>query len=198
MGRHGAVSGEIFEAVVAEADAAAQRARVARGDGHLVPARTGLAGRWRREPCEVAAAAARAVDEALQVPPLQRLALARVTEMEIRETDDALEVVQLIPLNGVGACIRRGVCYPKTGGAVQGPRRDARPGVTRSLLTVGPKGHVHIRAFQEAPHAAVFHERLKLSVSGAQLKVEQKSQLLDSTAGGAAEPIKHHCIWHRV
>ena len=57
----------------------------------LLVNRTGLAGRWRREPCEAAQAAAEAVNEALQVPPLQRLALARVTEMEIRETDDALE-----------------------------------------------------------------------------------------------------------
>jgi hypothetical protein len=31
------------------------------------------------------------VDEALRVPPLQRLAHARVAEMEVRETDDALE-----------------------------------------------------------------------------------------------------------
>ena len=59
--------------------------------------RTGLAGRWRREPCEAARAATEAVDEALQVPPLQRLALARVTEMEIRETDDALEASQHLP-----------------------------------------------------------------------------------------------------
>lgn len=50
-----------------------------------------MAGRWRRAPCEVARAAAESVDEALQVPPLQRLALARVIEMEIRETDSALE-----------------------------------------------------------------------------------------------------------
>lgn len=56
-----------------------------------------------------------------------------------------LQVVQLIPLNGVGACIRRGVRYPKAGGAVEGPRRDARAGVTRSLMTICPKGYVHIR-----------------------------------------------------
>ena len=54
------------------------------------------------------------------------------------------------------------------------------------------------RAFQEAPHAAVFHERLRLAGGGAQLKVEQKFQLLDGAEGGAAEPIKHQCLWHRV
>lgn len=54
-------------------------------------------------------------------------------------------MVQLIPLNGVGTCIRRGAKYLKSGATVQGPRRDARPGALRSLLTVGPKGHVHIR-----------------------------------------------------
>lgn len=55
------------------------------------------------------------------------------------------QVVQLIPLNGVGACIRRGVRYPKAGGAVEGPRRDARAGVMRSIMTICPKGYVHIR-----------------------------------------------------
>ncbi len=55
------------------------------------------------------------------------------------------QVVQLIPLNGVGACIRRGMRYPKAGGAVEGPRRDARAGITRSLMTICPKGYVHIR-----------------------------------------------------
>lgn len=54
------------------------------------------------------------------------------------------------------------------------------------------------RAFQEAPHAAVFHERLKLLSEGSKLKVEQKFQLLDSAACDAAEPVKHHCTWHRV
>ena len=54
-------------------------------------------------------------------------------------------MVQLIPLNGVGTCIRRGAKYLKSGATVQGPRRDARPGALRSLLTVGPKGHVHVR-----------------------------------------------------
>jgi len=54
-------------------------------------------------------------------------------------------VVQLIPLNGVGACMRRSTRYPKTGAAVEGPRRDARPGCMRSLMTVGPRGHVHVR-----------------------------------------------------
>ena len=44
----------------------------------------------------------------------------------------------------------------------------------------------------------MFHERLRLAAGGAQLKVEQKFQLLDGTEGGAAEPIKHQCIWHRV
>ena len=55
-----------------------------------------------------------------------------------------MQVVQLIPLNGVGTCIRRGARYLKSGATVQGLRRDAR-GTLRSLLTVGPKGHVHIR-----------------------------------------------------
>lgn len=70
--------------------------------------RTGMAGRWRRAPCEVARAAAASVDEALQVPPLQRLALARVVEMEIRETDSVLEAsggrFALLRLQAVFAC----------------------------------------------------------------------------------------------
>jgi len=67
-----------------------------------------MAGRWRRAPCEVARAAAASVDEALQVPPLQRLALARVVEMEIRETDSVLEAsggrFALLRLQAVFAC----------------------------------------------------------------------------------------------
>ena len=73
-------------------------------------ARTDLAGRWRRQPCEAARAATEAVDEALQVPPLQRLALARVTEMEIRETDDALEASQPMPCFHI--CVCSFACLP--------------------------------------------------------------------------------------
>lgn len=74
--------------------------------------RTGLAGRWRREPCEAARAATEAVDEALQVPPLQRLALARVTEMEIRETADALEARPPWPCFLWRTCVLLFVCLP--------------------------------------------------------------------------------------
>lgn len=54
-----------------------------------------MAGRWLMEPCEGAMAGMEAVETLLDLPLLQRLALHRAVELEILETDDSLEIVQV-------------------------------------------------------------------------------------------------------
>ena len=56
-----------------------------------------MAGRWRLEPDEASAAGSAAVERLLQLPLLQRLAAQRATELEIVETNDALELIQVTP-----------------------------------------------------------------------------------------------------
>jgi hypothetical protein len=57
-----------------------------------------MAGRWRLEPDEAAEAGAAAVEALLDAPLLQRLARRAAGSMDILETEDALEVVQVAPL----------------------------------------------------------------------------------------------------
>lgn len=47
------------------------------------------------QPCEEAARGSEAVEALLDMPLLQRLALHRAVELEINETDNALEIVQV-------------------------------------------------------------------------------------------------------
>lgn len=54
-----------------------------------------MAGRWRMEPCEGAMAGMAAVEALLNLPLLQRLAAHRAVELEILETDDTLDIVQV-------------------------------------------------------------------------------------------------------
>ncbi|KAK9819872.1 hypothetical protein WJX72_003491 [[Myrmecia] bisecta] len=157
-----------------------------------VPQRSGMAGRWRKNFSEGSSGAE--VDELMQVSSLQRLARARISEMEIVETDTVFEVIWHIPLNDTNSKITKSDRYTKSGDVVEGARRDGRPGVLRSQLNFTPEGHVHIRALQAEPFAAVFHDRIKMSTGGHRLKIEQKFQLL---AAGVM-PVKHHSIWHRV
>ena len=53
--------------------------------------RTGMAGLWLREAKGEDGAGEAAVEEALQMPPLQRMARRRAVQLEIVETDNALE-----------------------------------------------------------------------------------------------------------
>lgn len=54
-----------------------------------------MAGKWRMEPCEGALAGMEAVETLLDLPLLQRLAMHRAVELEILETDESLEIVQV-------------------------------------------------------------------------------------------------------
>lgn len=56
-----------------------------------------MAGRWRLEPDEAAEAGASAVEVLLDAPLLQRLARRAAYCMDILETQDALEIVQVTP-----------------------------------------------------------------------------------------------------
>ena len=60
-----------------------------------VGGRTGMAGRWRLEPCKRALAGMEEVERLLDLPLLQRLAMHRTNELEILETDEALTIVQV-------------------------------------------------------------------------------------------------------
>ena len=57
--------------------------------------RTGMAGRWRLEPDEASTAGSDAVQRLLRLPLLQCLAARRAGEMEILESDDVLEMIQV-------------------------------------------------------------------------------------------------------
>jgi hypothetical protein len=54
-----------------------------------------MAGRWVLEPCEGAVKGSEAVEDLLDMPLLQRLAAHRAVEIEILETDETLEIVQV-------------------------------------------------------------------------------------------------------
>lgn len=58
-----------------------------------------MAGRWLMEPYEGAMAGMEAVEALLDLPLLQRLALHRAVELEILETDESLEIVQVADLS---------------------------------------------------------------------------------------------------
>ena len=60
-----------------------------------------MAGRWRLEPDEAAEAGAAAAEALLDAPLLQRLARRAADSMDILETDDVLEVVQVTNLLAV-------------------------------------------------------------------------------------------------
>eukprot|EP00891_Asterochloris_glomerata_P000840 jgi/Astpho2/840/Aster-x0042 len=157
-----------------------------------VPTRSGMAGRWRKNVAEGSDGSR--VDELLQLSTLQRLARQRITEMEIVETDEVLEVIWNIPLGAGSVKIRKTDRYLKNSEVCELQRRDGRHGALRSQLNFTPEGHIHIRALQADPFAAVFHDRIKMSTGGHRLKIEQKFQLL---APGVT-PVKHYSIWHRT
>ena len=62
---------------------------------HSLTARTGMAGRWRLEQNDAAEAGAASVEALLDAPLLQRLARKAAGSMEILETEEALEIVQV-------------------------------------------------------------------------------------------------------
>lgn len=65
--------------------------------------------------------------------------------MQIVEAGSTLEIIWHICLNNGASRISKAEKYDKTGEVVEGPRRDGRPGILRSQLTITPEGHVHIR-----------------------------------------------------
>ena len=64
---------------------------------------------------------------------------------QIVELDFALELIWHICLNNGASRISKAERYQKSGEVMEGPRRDGRPGILRSQLTITPEGHVHIR-----------------------------------------------------
>ncbi|KAK9821271.1 hypothetical protein WJX74_006984 [Apatococcus lobatus] len=161
-------------------------------DPALLPKRSGLAGRWVKNPTEGTSSSE--VDSLLKISSLQRLARQRISELDIVETDSVFEMIWHIPLNNGLSRISKTERYIRNGEVVEGPRRDGRAGMLRSQLNFTAEGHVHIRALQSDPYSAVFHDRLKLSTGGHRLKIEQKFQLLSP----GVMPVKHFSIWHRV
>ncbi|KAK9866514.1 hypothetical protein WJX84_008779 [Apatococcus fuscideae] len=161
-------------------------------DPSLLPKRSGLAGRWVKNPTEGTSSSE--VDSLLKISSLQRLARQRISELDIVETDTVFEMIWHIPLNNGLSRISKTERYIRNGEVVEGPRRDGRAGMLRSQLNFTAEGHVHIRALQSDPYSAVFHDRLKLSTGGHRLKIEQKFQLLSP----GVMPVKHFSIWHRV
>ncbi|KAK9805333.1 hypothetical protein WJX73_003237 [Symbiochloris irregularis] len=160
--------------------------------GPLPRLRAGMAGKWRKNAVEGTSGSQ--VDDLLQMSSLQRLAREKVSEMEIVELEDALEIIWHICLNNGASRISKAERFDKSGEVMEGPRRDGRPGILRSQLTITPEGHVHIRSLQNEPFSAVFHDRFKLSTGGRRIKFDQKFQLL---APGVL-PVKHFSIWHRI
>ena len=61
-----------------------------------------------------------------------------------------LELVWHIALNAGISRISKSDRYLLNGGVVEGPRRDGRPGMLRSQLTLTPEGHIHIRCAQRS------------------------------------------------
>ena len=74
-----------------------------------------------------------------------------LVHVQIIEMDDALEIVWHICLNNGASRISKAERYDKSGEVMEGPRRDGRPGILRSQLTVTPEGHVHLRCVPFRP-----------------------------------------------
>ena len=77
--------------------------------------------------------------------------------MQIVEAEGWLELVWHIALNAGVSRISKSDRYLLNGGVVEGPRRDGRPGMLRSQLTLTPEGHVHIRYILTCKYVWCFH-----------------------------------------
>ena len=65
--------------------------------------------------------------------------------LQIVERSGWVELVWHIALGAGASRISKSDRYLLSGAVVEGPRRDGRPGILRSQLTLTPEGHVHIR-----------------------------------------------------
>lgn len=77
--------------------------------------------------------------------PRMHMVLTSSVICQIVELDDVLEITWHICLNNGASRISKSERYEKSGEVMEGPRRDGRPGILRSQLTITPEGHVHIR-----------------------------------------------------
>ena len=88
-----------------------------------------------------------------------------------------VELIWHIALNAGVSRISKSDRYLLSGAVVEGPRRDGRPGILRSQLTLTPEGHVHIRwALQRVDDelACISHCHCYL-LSGATVRLEQET-----------------------
>ena len=71
--------------------------------------------------------------------------------LQMVELEGAVQIVWHICLNRGAARISKTEHFLKSGEVMEGPRRDGRPGILRSQLSITPEGHVHIRFSLHTP-----------------------------------------------